>query len=292
MIRHSQRLVRPDEFLIARNLMEIKSPQAAYILGFIWADGYLYKKSNTCSIEIIKSDLDVLENIFTSIYPWKKSYRNRPHRQPQGCLYTTNKALVDFLREYKYQNKTVTCPKSIIEKIPIKWQYLWWRGYLDGDGCIYVNKTNHCYQITFAGAYQSDWSGRKEFLDILKVSSNIQFSKKPLSKSSNLRITSYVNCRKLLDYIYQDNIQIGLPRKLQKYEELKNCHLLSRNELSISTGVKPFSIFRKDTNELVGRWQSRRMCAEELNISYGAIIDAIKGKRRFIGVYRIVVETE
>ena len=55
----------------------IKSPEVAWVLGFIWADGFIKGKGNGVCVQTKSDDMDKLENIFLRTGKWNRKNRYR-----------------------------------------------------------------------------------------------------------------------------------------------------------------------------------------------------------------------
>ena len=98
------------------------TPEAAYILGFIWADGYLYKGSIT--INIVRKDHDQILRLFNERV-WRIYYQARKNRQPQVTFYLRNNQVYLFLADNDYLDKSGRSADIILSKIPLKLHPYW-----------------------------------------------------------------------------------------------------------------------------------------------------------------------
>ena len=217
--------VNPNIFI--KNL----SKEAVYILGLLWADGYILSKkyANSVKLECIKKDILIFYNIFQKTGNWGILFRNIKNRQPQGLIHTSNKLLVNFLIKNNYGPHNDKSADSILENIPKHLHKYWYRGLIDGDGCWYINRKNYIYQFSLAGSYDQDWTYFENLLNKLKIKYSIQRriqlrKHQKSTKSSCVRITNKQDIVKFGNYIY-DNYHInnmGLKRKYDKYMLIKS----------------------------------------------------------------------
>jgi len=222
--------VHPNTFI------NCQSKEAAYILGLLWADGYIISKHYTHSIklECIKKDILTFYNTFQKTGDWGLLFRSRKNKQPQGLIHTSNKPLVTYLISNNYGPYNIKSANNILNNIPEHLHKYWYRGLIDGDGCWYINKKNYCYQFSLAGSYKQDWTYFENLLDKLKIkysiSRRVQLRKNAdNTKSSVIRITGQLNLIKLGTFIYDkhDIDNIGLQRKHDKYKSIKSIYDLS-----------------------------------------------------------------
>lgn len=117
------------------NFFKKWSYDMAYILGFIAADGNIYK--NTLSIDIHYKDIEILTYIKSLISP--QSPIRTKHYGASRCLNINSKELVASLKQYNItpcKSRTI----SINFNIPKKYIGSFIRGIFDGDGSVYIKK--------------------------------------------------------------------------------------------------------------------------------------------------------
>lgn len=219
----------------------IDTPEKAYIIGFLAADGCINtsRKSYYVRIAVKYTDVDILEKIKKAMDITSKIfYAEEKVTLPQGGttiakmskLNIYGKELVNDLANYGLiPNKTLHLRVNY-KKIPDEFIRDYLRGLWDGDGCfgIYEEKknTSRNYSVTYIGS--------KELLDDIK---DIMLEKFPShkiniwhAKECNENIFRLGTKRRddfieFLDFIYKDST-IYLDRKYQKYldcmEQIKN----------------------------------------------------------------------
>lgn len=107
----------------------IDSEQKSYILGFIIADGYVYR--NTLQITIHKKDIDILEKTRTAM---ESSNVIHMYKDPYVRIEMSSPILIKDLLKYG-----VISGKSAKVYAPLLMENVqrhFWRGVLDGDGEI------------------------------------------------------------------------------------------------------------------------------------------------------------
>lgn len=227
--KNEQYAVNPNNFL------EIKKKEVSYLLGLIWADGYVYKGKNQNKIEVsmVSEDLEKIKDIFYDTGKWISYYRYRGNnRKPIMCISTTNKILCSFLIENDYVSKGTSSADKIISKIPSDLKHYWFRGIVDGDGCFYINKKNKCYQFSIASSFEQDWTFVENIFKELNINYSIkrrtQLRNNKINKSSVIRITNKNDIIKFGNYIYNGYSQdkMGLNRKYEKYLEINDAQLI------------------------------------------------------------------
>jgi hypothetical protein len=227
---HIKRLSKIKTKVDADQFINIKSPEAAYLLGLIWADGYIHKKGRVSFIRVamVSKDLDLLSDIFLKTGEWniKKVKSRQKYYRPQTIITTNNRLLVDFLIKNGYQAKSNISACSILSKIPEHLHQYWFRGCFDGDGCAYIvpatQKINRTNNVFIASSFNQDWKYLIKLSEKLKIKYHIYKSKNKYRAGSRWTICSLDSCLKFLRFIYSDNLRIALPRKLNKYKLLKS----------------------------------------------------------------------
>ena len=197
-----------------------------YILGFLWADGYLngkYKKNNL-QCEIIYNDFLDLAKTFDKVGKWgqskrKASIKNGISRQARICLTISDTKLVDKLICLDFDKKSYISPTKLLKRIPKNKHYLFYRGYSDGDGCFYItDKTKHFF---IGSTYEQDWTHIETLFKKLKIKHYkiTKYISKAGHKDSRIRISSIDAIEKISQYLYQDRLDIGLKRKYEKVKD-------------------------------------------------------------------------
>jgi hypothetical protein len=195
---------------------EINSINKHYILGFIYADGSVYK--NYLSITVQICDISVLEFIKKEL-----NYGGPIYIKSTYCTLTiSSKKLVDdlFLLDI-IQNKTYeskNLPLFNIEYFP---QFI--LGFFDGDGSIYKSSKTKLYEYTL------NFTSNKIVLDEIK-----NLLKERLISSSNIRkrydneiscmldIKGSINLEKMYNLFYSNPPEYFFKRKHNKFIEFIN----------------------------------------------------------------------
>lgn len=224
--------VKPNQFI------NRFTKESAYLLGLLWADGYIKNsgRMNTIELECIEEDAKVLYPIFLRTGEWRINYRNRNGRRPQAKIGTNNYPMASFLRSHGYSPNTFISANNILQLIPKKLYKYWFRGLSDGDGCFYVNMKSKHFQFSIFGGYSQEWDYLTKLFDSLdiKYSISLRENKKSgkIQKSSSVRISNKQDVVKFGDFIYDDFLddEMGLKRKFNKYMETKQ-YALSKQKM-------------------------------------------------------------
>lgn len=222
--------IKPEKCNVNPELFyNISTREISYLLGLIWADGFLNPskngKNSNLGFTMVKEDIDTIKPMLESIGKWNYYERKQPVEswKPSTNVITNNKRILNFLIEHNFNKKSYISADKILSKIPDDLKHYFFRGLIDGDGCFYYYKPENgstLRQFALASTYEQDWS----YFENLCKEKNIKYKIKRTigkkSSSSVIRITNKDGIRKLGDYIYNgfDLDNIGLGRKFIKYK--------------------------------------------------------------------------
>jgi len=214
------------KYSVNESFFDIWSSQMAYLLGFTYADGNVYKTS--LSWELQKQDVNLLEKFRRTLkctYPVVFGHGGLACR-----LRISNQVLVQGIlrlgllpkKKFRFQ----------IPRIPAKLLRHFIRGFLDGDGWISIRANRNEIDVGFTGC-------NKDFLDVLnkKIAEVCcihpgKIRKKAKITPNNCISTTYMvefyssQAFKILEWIF-DNLEkddLFLDRKYSKYLEAKKLH--------------------------------------------------------------------
>lgn len=197
----------------------IDTPEKAYVLGFIYADGCNTGKS--LQIGIVAIDVEVLEFIKKELGS-SDTLRFIPKYKPTWSdkyeLRVTSKELSEKLT-------SVGCPtnKSLLLEfpswIPHKLMSHFIRGYFDGDGSVWCNKSSgkswhvnfSCGSITFLTALH----------EYLHQRLGVHGKLYSLQKGYSLDFAKRNDVSNLLDFFYKDS-SFSMTRKRERYETFRS----------------------------------------------------------------------
>lgn len=204
------------------------SKESAYILGLLWADGHIRVKNKLTTINCILKDIDDIIPIFNKTGNWNISKPipktfNGKNVKTQRKISTTTWGLYYILEKYHYINKSTSSPIDIISIVPKKLKKYWYRGYLDGDGCIRLGK-NYGVDVIFTGPYNNDWEFMINICTELNINYLIHNVVVKNGGYSHFRINKKMDVKKMCDYLYSDYKvdNMGFKRKHKKYVAVLN----------------------------------------------------------------------
>ena len=203
-----------------RYFENIDSEDKAYFLGFIAADGCIFK--NSLIITLSSVDKHILERL-VRVMKSNHAIFTKKRRTSYGVgeyswLVITHKDLVKDLAKYTIvprKTSTVTVPEIRGELMR---HFI--RGYVDGDGCLSMyrhRKEGWKFGLSICGNPAFLQTIRDHFLKITK--SLGYMSKRHKNSKSNVEALCYSGCNTvpaLVEYLYKDST-IFLNRKYEKY---------------------------------------------------------------------------
>lgn len=208
-------------------LINLDIPENVYLLGRIWSDGHIGK--NAICLYGVREDLNFMipylnkMGIFT-ISNRQRYVNGKIFGKVSSTIQFSNKSFLKFIDDVNFREKSTVSPDKLIHMIPEKNRNYFWRGYFDGDGCLYVKK--YRTMLNFWSTIDQDWTFVIDLCKKLDVEFNkIEHIRKGgKHNSSTIEIRKSAHIKKVMDYIYNnyDFDKFGLERKYKKYELLNN----------------------------------------------------------------------
>ena len=188
---------------------KIDNPHKAYLLGFITADGAVV--NNILSIEVHNDDIEILKYAKKQINP-KATITKCKNRSTSKVCFGAKKIGQDLAKYGIVQNKSKIIKSVPLDLIPQEYLRFYFRGLIDGDGCILKDGKVSIY------------SGSKEYIEDVR---RILIKELNLSKTSIYKGTTYFcswsskeDRKKLFFYLYKDLNQSFYYKR--KYDRLFN----------------------------------------------------------------------
>lgn len=259
-------------------------PETAYLLGFIWADGHIHIPSGGIIIDCVKEDMDALEGVFDKTGVWRKHQMNRKDKRTSRIFRTYNRSLANYLCSKDYGRKSEASPDLILETIPDNLKHYFWRGYFDGDGCVYIDKKMG-FVVSMAGSYKQDWTALALLGNQLNIEITNHQRKHGKSVSSSMFIRTKHHGIKFLNWIYDgfelDNI--GLSRKFDKVRQARdreNDRKISKDGYIGVTKTKNGRFYAKITETIDGKSVQRYLGFYDDPVAAAKAYDAAAFKLR------------
>ncbi len=195
--------------------------QMAYVLGFTYADGNIYKTS--LSWDIQKRDLDILQKIGQTM---GSTYQIKELRRSSYRLRMNNQKLIEgAIKKGLLPKKSF---RMVFPKVPETLTRHFVRGYLDGDGWIANRSGRNEVDLGFV-------CGNKKFLSTLlnifektlkvtgRVRTKIKITPKGFKSTTYLLEYYSSSAVEIADWLYKDMEaeDLYLERKHHKYLEAK-----------------------------------------------------------------------
>ena len=203
----------------------IDTEEKAYVLGFIYADGYLQDVHNSIRFNLSLKDISLLEKLNQALGFSGEIKQTEKVNTVTGKVYSlcyvtwSSKRLCEALIRLGYtKNKTFTA--TLPNSIPSDLLRHFFRGYFDGDGCIHKGKKQ--YNVCIIATASMCESMLSIFMDQAQIR-GVLFEPKGISKKNNLSIKrveigGQLQLEKLYDYFYKD-ATIYLDRKQLKFKQ-------------------------------------------------------------------------
>ena len=231
---------KPSSLELFEKIAVNQSPESAYTLGFLWADGWLFhtNRAYNIGVEILADDLRNLSETFSGLLTGKPQFRQREGRREQGALRFSNRPLFEFLVDHDYMDKTWTSAEKILAHIPENLHKFWFRGLMDGDGCFYAHEKRRLTQASIASGFEQNWRfietiWRKLGIDTYTISRS---ESRMGNKSSEIRMAKGANIIKWGAFLYGgfgfDGI--GLRRKFEKFQQIVDLIARERPQIFLN----------------------------------------------------------
>jgi hypothetical protein len=187
-LRHESNFKHPSlckNFSI--DIIENPTKEFAYLLGFLWADGYILKKidkkgfnHNRIVCEIVSDDFDMIWNNFKDFSKWSVSKRKRRENWKETKTATiNNKYLYEFLESLGFKSKLEGFDKvfKYLQKFNLIDYFIC--GLFDGDGHTDFKKL-----IELSSSISQNWKSIEEIFKINNISYGLYYYKHPTKNHS------------------------------------------------------------------------------------------------------------
>ncbi|MBU3957228.1 hypothetical protein KKI19_03095 [Patescibacteria group bacterium] len=230
----------------------------AYILGFTFADGNVYKTTLAWDLKKDKELLEKINRAMNSNYPILE-------RKASFRLRISNPIIIENLRKLGvYPNKS---KEMLFPRVPPDFFSHFTRGFFDGDGWIYIRECRNEISIGFS-------SGSKHFLEKLilnlqkltKIRLNNPRERRRITPKGKeiVKYQADYFCGRaydILQFLYADlnKNDLRLKRKYDKYLRAKEFYEF------ISSGGRKYRVIQRDMGLPMKQMLSKMMFEEKLN---------------------------
>lgn len=223
--------IEQDHNVDPRPFIEVSDPKIAYILGLLWTDGHVAKKTNDIIFSTTELDRDEFLPIFKETGKWAVyEYPSKNQWKRKVTIMTTNSFLKDCLVELNFHNKELGIEK-VLKHIPENLHHFFILGMVDGDGCFSVQSEKSRYRFNICSSLNQIWTSLEEICTNLGITYRIERTQTSKGNYSKLHIGGKFRVKAIGDYIYQGHKEhpYGLDRKYQKYLITKNNCITKRS---------------------------------------------------------------
>lgn len=207
---------------------ELDSKDKAYFLGFIYADGFITKRSQGQSIlGLTLAEIEPIDKFKKYIQTDKKvghykktnSYSDKSYEYKLALISDKLVSDIEKLGVTERKTLTLTFPDLKEDLIP---HFI--RGYFDGDGSVFLHKDSReeYSENVYLGI---NICGTKEFLTALskhlpfiKEGQCVYKEERKETNCWNLKLISNIRSLELYHYMYKDCDDLYLSRKKEKFE--------------------------------------------------------------------------
>lgn len=215
------------------DFFKTQSPDMAYVLGFLAADGNVSKKENRIAINILAQDKAILEQIrtLTGITRPITSYIRKETGHEVCTLSNWSFTWKQDLEKYGIiPNKTYTlCPPTLLNP---EYRIDYIRGFFDGDGCITQSKAKNikgyeysrtAFEISGASKSEIEWIYQELVCHYGVVLNKIQIEKTDNGAVMYKTITTKKDSlQRIYHLFYSTPSSLFLYRKKEKFETFLN----------------------------------------------------------------------
>jgi hypothetical protein len=213
-------------------LLENPTPIFSYVLGLLWADGYLSRPpQKRIAIEMVEEDMSILQHYFQKTGRWLVNRRHRLRRKPTLTLGVSNSELYDFLFKHDYFIKKSVSADEILNHIGASNVPYWLMGLIDGDGNVKTSRQTLAvrqgrnwlsFKVTFYSNVNQDWSYLSKICDNLNITYSIVQRDRNSGSSSEFRLVGKM-AKNFCDFVYADGQTLTpLARKFSEYQKYRN----------------------------------------------------------------------
>lgn len=203
---------------------QIDTPEKAYWLGFLYADGYNNEKNCAIRINLQQSDENHLLKFLKAIEAYNFSIKHQTKKVDEKEYMISYVSFVDKQMSQDLALKGCFQGKSLRLKFPDKTilpsnlvsHFI--RGYFDGDGSIYYSHRKNSDLLYFAIHILGTKHMLNQIKQYLKVKKLALENKKT---HYSLNICGNKQCERVMRYLYQDSDEhMELTRKKDKFKIL------------------------------------------------------------------------
>ena len=204
----------------------IDTPNKAYVLGLLYADGNNMVETNEIRLALQECDKDILDRIkneieYTGPLRFVDYNSKSDNFKNQYVLSFTNKHISETLNKigvWKNKSLILEWPSWLDETLYSHFV----RGYFDGDGCLYLGKNNKTQEMSIIGTKMFLYPLKEIIKQTLDIDLYVKCTEPKYKEVTKIvRISSKYGVKTFLDWIYRD-ADLMLKRKYNKYQHFLN----------------------------------------------------------------------
>lgn len=242
---------------------QINSHEKAYWLGFIAADGNLYRKEGRqglITISIHQNDVELLENFKNELNTTKPIIFTKDKRRKNTTMATlqiSSDQMFNILLEKGIGiRKTFDLDLDyVFKQIPVKFYPSFILGYFDGDGSIDIpnNNTIASSHVRISGPIKN-LKSFKQILEIFEINSQIIIDNRKYNEPfGSLELQNTTEKYLFLKYMYSNNVKCLNRKKERALELIKRIESNITNRSENIQAVKKYKSVVIKWEELLGR---------------------------------------
>lgn len=196
----------------------IRTPPFAYLLGYLWADGWVSADNSVVSLRLQYEDGLAIKSVMDWTGKWAQNVRtDRASQMLEFRVY--DQQFNGLLRTLDYPDKSQVRFDRVRDYLGTELIPYFVHGFFDGDGSVVCHK-NGQRQISFAGPYNYDWCAMQSLLSTVGIETDqIARQRREIGgDSSVLRVTHRLNVLRFYRAFVHGH-SFGLDRKRTRLAE-------------------------------------------------------------------------
>ncbi len=256
---------------------EIDTPEKAYILGTLYADGTFQPKNRSVFLALSTCDIDILEKI-NHLLQSNKPIKNYQYKDNLYSRLDICGAHVSSQIEKKGVVHRKTHNLSYPEWLAPELSRHFIRGYFDGDGSVYHNQAYTEIGIAIIGTNDLAKAIQNILFKELKICGHLKQHKN--QSNSILEIGGNKQVIAVLDWLYKD-ATIYLDRKFYTYKKYKTSY---QSRVFNSLEKRKIVQVSKE-GDFIKIWHSQKELCNSLKLDSGAVSNCCSGRLKSTGGY-------
>lgn len=273
IIRFGHHSIRNRKYTINHNFFEyIDSEEKAYILGLLYADGYMQKNHRVTMLTLVGDDEKILLEKIKNAIEYSgpiRSYKNAVNNLVHVLQLSSPKLYKDIVKQGCYNKKSLTLTFPTEDQVPLHLIHHFVRGYFDGDGSIMFNPNKRKTDVAILGTQQFCNSLRQSAIRYIGSVGSVSRCMHT-EFTFSFRISGSYQFERFFNWIY-NNAHIFLKRKhdifttflLNKMEFRRKNYRSKFNGVSKNAqGYITSSIWRDNKNHWLGSFKTELEAAK------------------------------